>query len=219
MEHVGKHPGWVHSSLHTPSSYGNTVNTKAKEIDSASTKFHTYQLNWTPEKTEFSIDSVVFYTYNPAVKNSSTWPFDKPFFIIMNIAMGGNWGSDPIYETGGLKNGIDPNLTSARMYVDYVRVYRQKSYSNGTGDPPGNGSGKNDRMNFSPNPTDGKFKISVPAGTTATGDVINGNGRSVTRFTISAPVTEFDLSGLPRGLYCIRLESDGNVTTRKLILK
>jgi hypothetical protein len=42
----------------------------------------------------------------------------------MNIAMGGNWGSDPQYETGGMKNGIDPDLEQVRMEVDYVRVYK-----------------------------------------------------------------------------------------------
>src|SRR5690606_37898617 len=60
----------------------------------------------------------------PTTKNTSTWPFTNPFFIIMNIAMGGGLGSDPQYETGGLRNGIDPALSLARMEVEYVRVYQ-----------------------------------------------------------------------------------------------
>ncbi len=220
MEMVGKDPAVIHSSIHTPSSYGATVNTKTKYVGTFNTEFHTYQVKWTPEKMEFSIDSVAFYTYNPSVKNSSTWPFDKACFLIMNIAMGGNWGSDPQYETNGLKNGIDPTLSTATMTVDYVRVYQPKTYPYGIGDPPGNGTrGKSDKINLVPNPTDGKFTITLPAGVFATGAVFNGNGQSITKFTADSPVTEIDLSSYPRGLYCVRLQSDGDMFTEKLILK
>ncbi|MEI7663492.1 MAG: family 16 glycosylhydrolase, partial [Bacteroidota bacterium] len=220
MEHVGKDPGWVHSSIHTPSSYGATVNTQPKFVKTFDTVFHSYQVKWTPEKIEFSIDSVPFYTYNPAVKNSSTWPFDKACFLIMNVAMGGNWGSDPQYETGGLKNGINPSLNSATMTIDYVRVYQTKPYPFGIGDPSENGTkGKSDKINFSPNPTDGKFRITIPAGLFATGTIYNLNGTNVSRFTANTPVTELDLSSFPKGLYCIRMQSEGTIYTKRLILK
>ena len=124
MEHVGKDPGFIHNSIHTPSSYGNTVNTGQRYISTANSAFHNYQITWTYNKIEFMIDSVLSYKYSPSVRNSSTWPFDKNFFIIMNIAMGGNMGSDPQYESGGQKNGIDPSLSSATMEVEYVRVYQ-----------------------------------------------------------------------------------------------
>lgn len=124
MEHVGKEPGMVHSSLHTPSSYGNTQNTSQKEVREFHDAFHVYEVEWTSESIIFKIDDESFYTYSPSDKNLETWPFNDEFFIIMNIAMGGNWGSDPQYETGGMKNGIDPNLNEARMIVDYVRVYK-----------------------------------------------------------------------------------------------
>lgn len=124
MEHVGKNPGIAQCALHTTSSFGNTVNKKEIAIPDYNTAFHLYEANWTPEKIEFSVDGKVYYTYNPSVKNKDTWPFDEPFFIIMNIAMGGNWGSETKYETNGLKNGIEPSLSSARMEVDYVRVFK-----------------------------------------------------------------------------------------------
>jgi beta-glucanase (GH16 family) len=217
MEHVGKDPGVVHSSLHPLSSSGATVNTKAKTVSNFDTEFHTYMVKWTADKMEFSIDSVLFYTYNPPVKTSSTWPFDKPCFIIMNIAMGGNWGSDPQYETGGLKNGIYPGLTSATMTLDYVRVYQPKSYPYGIGDPPGNR--KPDKLNFFPNPTNGKFHLSLPPGVFATGTIFNVTGNSVARFTADEPVTEIDLSAFPKGIYCVRLQSEGKLFTKKLILE
>ncbi len=117
MEHVGKNPGIVHSSLHSLSSSGNTMNTGTTTVADFNTNFHLYEALWTPEKIQFSVDGVPFYTYNPSSKTSATWPFNNPFFIIMNIAIGGNFGGPE----------VDPSLTFARMEVDYVRVYQNFS--------------------------------------------------------------------------------------------
>lgn len=125
MEHVGKWPGQILSALHTPSSHGDTQNKGTAQNPTFSTEFHTYEVLWTPQRLTFYVDGVSHYTYSPAVKNSSTWPYNTPFFLIMNIAMGGVLGSDPQYESGGLRNGIDPALTQAKMEIDYVRVYQQ----------------------------------------------------------------------------------------------
>lgn len=124
MEHVGKDPGIVHSALHTPASYGNTQNTGVREVSDFNEEFHVYEAEWTSDRITFKIDGNTFYSYEPSVKNDQTWPYNDNFFIILNIAMGGNWGSDTQYETDGLKNGIDPNLSKARMEIDYVRVYK-----------------------------------------------------------------------------------------------
>lgn len=124
MEHVGKDPGMVHGSLHSPSSYGNTQNSGSTEVTDFSEAFHVYEVEWTTNRITFKIDGTAFYSYEPSVKNDQTWPYNDDFFIIMNIAMGGNWGSDAQYESGGMKNGIDPNLSQARMEIDYIRVYK-----------------------------------------------------------------------------------------------
>jgi len=124
MEHVGKNPGSIHSSLHTPSSYGNTQNSSHVTVPDFSSEFHVYEVEWTPESISFSIDGEAFYVYNPSLKTEETWPFNNDFFIILNVAMGGNWGSDQQYETGDQRNGIDPSLTEANMIIDYVRVYK-----------------------------------------------------------------------------------------------
>lgn len=117
MEHVGKNQNVIQSALHTPSSNGNTINKGSKTISTASTEFHEYSVSWNAQRMVFAVDDVPFYTYNPSTKNASTWPFDANQFIIMNIAMGGNFGGPT----------IDPALTSARMEVDYVRVYEERS--------------------------------------------------------------------------------------------
>lgn len=124
MEHVGKTPGKIHGSLHSPSSFGNTQNTATTTVSDFDTEFHVYSVDWTPESITFRVDGIAYYTYAPNPKNSDNWPFEGPFFLIMNIAMGGNFGSDPQYETGGQRNGVDPDLEFAEMLVDYVRVYQ-----------------------------------------------------------------------------------------------
>lgn len=214
MEHVGKEPGIVHSSLHTSSSSGNTINTETKVVSTYNTEFHLYEATWQSDRIEFSIDNSLFYTYKPAEYNNATWPFNRPFFIIMNIAMGGNWGSDPQYESGGLKNGIDPNLTSARMEVDYVRVY--KSLSN----PYGIGENEDiNRIILFPNPSSGIIRISLPAGSTAIGSVSDISGKEIFQFQATNDSTEIDLSSLAKGNYYVSLQIKGKILTKKLVLK
>jgi len=113
MEHAGNRQGIVQSAMHTPSSYGNTSNLGSQTLDDVSTAFHVYAVEWTSEKMIFSVDGIVHYTYNPATKNSSTWPFNDKQFLILNVAMGGAFGG-----------AIDPNFVSSTMEIDYVRVYQ-----------------------------------------------------------------------------------------------
>ncbi len=125
MEHVGKDPGKIHGSLHSLSSSGNTQNTGSTTIPSFASEFHVYSAEWTPQSITFKVDDVAYYVYAPNPKNVDNWPFNQSFFLIMNIAMGGNFGSDPQYESGDQRNGVDPNLSFAEMLVDYVRVYQE----------------------------------------------------------------------------------------------
>ena len=115
MEHTGKNPGIVQGVVHTAASYGDTNNKDTIFVANTSTEFHIYQANLTSEKIEFSVDGQKFHTYQPSVRTSDNWPFDRDFFIIMNIAMGGNLGGP-----------IDPKLEKATMEVDYVRIYLNK---------------------------------------------------------------------------------------------
>lgn len=113
MEHAGNRQGIVQSAMHTPSSYGNTSNVGSQTLADVSTAFHVYAVEWTSEKMVFSVDGVAHYTYNPATKNSSTWPFNANQFLILNVAMGGAFGG-----------AIDPAFTESSMEIDYVRVYQ-----------------------------------------------------------------------------------------------
>lgn len=109
MEHWGSNQNYVQSAMHTPSSFGGTVNLGGQTIPTASSAFHIYTLVWTAEKMEFAVDGVIHYTYNPTVKNASTWPFDAEQYLLLNFAIQGN---------------IAGSFTEGAMEVDYVRVYQ-----------------------------------------------------------------------------------------------
>ena len=115
MEHVGKHPGFIHSSIHNPSGYGQTPYTGIVEIKQPFSKFHIYSMEWTKDYITFYVDGKTVYHYQPKVKTDKNWPFDKPFFLIFNIAIGGDWGGPK----------IDEKCFPAIMEVDWVRVYQK----------------------------------------------------------------------------------------------
>jgi len=123
MEFAGKNPTSVHGSIHTKASHGATINTAKTEIDNLADAFHTFSIDWTKEAIKYYIDGKEFYSYSPSTKTEDNWPFKSDFFVIINLAMGGNFGSDSKFEKDGLRNGIDPDLEMARFEIDYVRVY------------------------------------------------------------------------------------------------
>ena len=114
LEYVGREPHFVYTSLHTESSFGNTINTKKTKIDTIEEGFHVFTIDWTKEKIEFFVDNISVYTYNPILKNESTWPFDQPFYIVVNMAIGGNFGG----------HDVDDTIFPQQFLIDYIRVYQ-----------------------------------------------------------------------------------------------
>ena len=80
-----------------------------------STAFHFYSIEWTADSIVFFIDNLKFHQYANNHTNPEAWPFDKPFHLLMNIAVGGNWGG---------KFGVDDTVFPQKMEIDYVRVYQ-----------------------------------------------------------------------------------------------
>lgn len=117
MEYVGYQPDVVHSTVHTAAGYGSNGSGSSMNLPTAEEEFHVYGLIWTEKKLVFYVDSEdnVVHTYAPSNKTSENWPFDKPHFFIMNIAVGGNWGG---------AQGVDDSIFPQTMEVDYVRVYQ-----------------------------------------------------------------------------------------------
>lgn len=114
MEHWGYNPGVISSATHTPSCSGDCEGAKVGEttVSTYADTFHVYTLEWTKDELRFLIDNDFKYAYKPSVKDSSTWPYNNPQFLILNVAMGGSWFN------------IDPNFTEATMEIDYIKVYQ-----------------------------------------------------------------------------------------------
>jgi beta-glucanase (GH16 family) len=116
MEHVGFDPNRVHFTIHCEA-YNfrdNTQMTRSTPMPSATSEFHDYVLVWNENMIEMGIDGRVFFRYDNPGTGRSTWPFNMPFHLIMNVAVGGTWGA---------QEGVDPNVFPKRLEVDYVRFY------------------------------------------------------------------------------------------------
>jgi len=114
MEHVGYNTGVVHASVHNDSGYGATPYSGKINIEKPYDKFHIYAMAWTENHIIFYVDGRIVYSYKPEKKNAATWPFDKPAFLIFNIAIGGTWG-------GKVDDGIFPTT----MVIDWVKFYQK----------------------------------------------------------------------------------------------
>ncbi|MGB3076689.1 MAG: family 16 glycosylhydrolase, partial [Chitinophagales bacterium] len=188
MEHWGSNQNYVQSALHTPSSYGGTVNLGGQVIPTASTDFHVYALEWSPDKMVFSVDGVVHYTYDPAVKDASTWPFDAEQYLLLNVA---------------LQSSIAPTFTQSSMEIDYVRVYQAcplSALEKGNPQP----------LIYYPNPIDDELTIvlSDVGQENINLNIYNLDGQLMKSYNQLADCHRFTLDNLgflPNGMYIISL--------------
>lgn len=125
MEHVGKDPNVIHASLHTEL-YNHMKGTQISHFEKFQDvfdTFHKYSVEWSEEYIKFYIDDKLFFeTYkgqNGRISTNEGWPFDKPYYLILNLAIGGNWG-------GEIDDDIFPNV----LQIDYVRIYKKIDKTN-----------------------------------------------------------------------------------------
>lgn len=116
MEHVGYDTGKVHATVHNLAGYW--VNGQQRQATvyqpDVDDGFHTYAIEWTPERIDMFIDSALYYSYVNQHTGWQQWPYDQPFHVILNLAVGGDWGGAA---------GVDANIWPQRLEVDYVRMY------------------------------------------------------------------------------------------------
>ncbi len=118
MEHVGYQMGHVHATVHTKSAYWvNWEQRKGRIVDEGvAERFNDYSLIWSPNRIDAFMNGTHYFRYQkPENADWQAWPFDQPFHIILNLAVGGNWG-----RAGG---PVDDAIFPVRMEVDSVRVY------------------------------------------------------------------------------------------------
>lgn len=118
VEHVGSRPHVVHANLHT-GLFNHQLETHRgaeKPLATSCEQFHRYQLDWTPDVITIGVDDRAYMRVrNDQPGGRGAWPFDQPFYLILNLAMGGAWA--------GAK-GIDDAALPQTFEVDYVRVWK-----------------------------------------------------------------------------------------------
>lgn len=119
MEHVGYNQGSIHASTHSRAHQWRNKNQRTAIVKSSdvSTAFHTYTLEWDAEEIRIYFDDQHYFTSRKEGGDWQSWPFFRPFHLLLNVAVGGDWGGE---------KGVDPSVFPQRMEVDYVRVYQRE---------------------------------------------------------------------------------------------
>ncbi len=118
MEHVGFNPDTVFSTVHT-GRFNHMIGTqvgKKTGLPTATTQFHLYTTEWEGNEIRSYVDGVHYFTFKNNGEGFEAWPFDQPFHLILNLAIGGGLGG---------QKGIDDSLFPHILEVDYVRVYQR----------------------------------------------------------------------------------------------
>ncbi|MSU23636.1 MAG: glycoside hydrolase family 16 protein [Opitutus sp.] len=118
MEQLGHEPSKLHGTLHGPGYSGQQGLSAATTLPATgaalSAAYHIYAVDWSPEKVAWSLDGTVYFTLTPAqLPAGARWVFDAPAFLLLNLAVGGNWPGSP----------DDNTVFPQTLLVDYVRVY------------------------------------------------------------------------------------------------
>lgn len=116
MEVIGKQPTLVHGTVHGPgysAAKGITAQYELPDAPLLSADFHVYGVEWLPERIQFSIDGISYATVTPAsLPKGAAWVYDHPFFLLLNLAIGGAWPGNPDSST------VFPQA----MLIDWVHV-------------------------------------------------------------------------------------------------
>lgn len=115
MEQVGKEPTKITGTIHTSTS-AKTVGIGGETvIKDACKSYHTYQTLWTPEKISIGVDGHDYFEYRNDGKGKSTWPFDTPHYLLINLAIGGD-----------MAGSVDNRIFPVKLDIDHIRVYQKK---------------------------------------------------------------------------------------------
>jgi beta-glucanase (GH16 family) len=118
MENVGFEPTRIYGTIHT-AAYNHVSGTaKGSNVTIANPweDFHLYAMEWFADHIDVFVDGQKYFTFRNEGTGSRTWPFDKPQYLLINLAIGGSWGG---------QKGIDDSRFPHRYLIDYVRIYKQ----------------------------------------------------------------------------------------------
>jgi beta-glucanase (GH16 family) len=138
MENVGKEPNTLYGTVHGPGYSGGTAISGNRNIGRPlADDFHTYAVEWSPNLIVWFLDGSEYFRITPEGLRGNRWVFDHPFFMILNVAVGGNWPGYPDATT----------QFPQTMLVDYVRVSAWQNGGGSTTPPPANGTALRSNLN------------------------------------------------------------------------
>ena len=129
MEHVGMDPGRVHGTVHTDRFNHMKGTQVGKAIDIDVSEWHTFGVDWRQDSISFLVDNHVYHSFSLRQGGGSeSWPFDQPFHLILNVAVGGAWGGQRGVDEAAFGRGASGQGGQV-MEVDWVRIYRPRESS------------------------------------------------------------------------------------------
>lgn len=206
MEHWGSNQNYVQSAMHTPSSFGGTINKGGKVVPDASTAFHVYSVDWYEDRMVFSVDSIEMYVYKPSVRDDKTWPFTEDQYVLLNIA-------------------IEPSITSSfsqsSMIIDYVRIYQANTDTSGSTGVNESIKPLENQMNMKlfPNPSEDDLVVSLsrPVDAARWSIVDISTGQEVMHGEMEAIETHIDVSALRAQVYAFTLVDSAYKSTQRFL--
>ncbi len=198
MEHINSDNliyGTMHWDNNGHASYGGNTTGDV-------TQYHLYSIEWTPDAIKWFLDGNKYWEGNIKDSINNTEEFHKPFYIILNLAMGGSWPGNPDGST------IFPDTVS----VDYVRVYQDVSSTHHTG--------QLNTIRICPNPVRDMLTIDMPQMQKACYmSICNLNGQEILGQEITNRSTQITVNYLPRGVYILRFSNELIFETQKIIVQ
>ena len=205
MELVGHEPSRVHGTVHYGTAPGAGHQFMGDHYDRPSGNFsegyHVFSVEWTQDQILWFVDGIQFNSITPQDIAPYDWPFNEEFFIILNVAVGGNWPGSPNASTQFPQS----------MHIDYVRWYQQA---------PANVpevATNTASLTVWPNPTREQFALEVAAGTPYS--VFDMQGKMVLNDRAATSNPNVDVTGWAPGLYLVKTVSEGSVRVAKLLIE
>ncbi|MFM1898128.1 MAG: hypothetical protein RL577_368 [Bacteroidota bacterium] len=197
MESWGHNPNYVSSAVHTQAQFG-SVPTGGMKLTDAYNDYHLYSLVWTPEQLVFFVDSIETYAYRPSTQTADNWPFTKDQYILLNVAV---------------LSSVAQNFDTARMQVDYVRVYQKGSQTAASNEL------LSENPTLYPNPTNDFIRVFIPyqAGP-FTFTIHSETGQIVKKGQIDSRDPRVDVADLATGTYSISITIKGEQTSQPFVV-
>ncbi|MDI6103069.1 family 16 glycosylhydrolase [Actinoplanes sp. NEAU-A12] len=172
MENVGKEPNKLYGTVHGPGYSGGGAIGGSRALGAPlGDAFHAYAVDWSPNQIVWYLDGVEYFRVTPAALGGRQWVFDHPFYMILNVAVGGNWPGSPDASTSFPQT----------MLVDYVRV---SAWNDSTTPPPATGDALRSDLN-------GRC-IDIPGGNAVDGarlQMYDCNGSAAQKWTFNSDGT------------------------------